>query len=936
MKYAIPQGMYQLGITQTVLESFFDGPFNKVISVFGIKEAKGKFDTDNIVYDGYDMPYHIHVLQGLLPALQIFEQILIQENCEDDEQVDTWFRVFCLGFLLHDANKLLEGYSLLHAINAIVDNTDRWHEKLAIYHFFPSVNQYWGDIQYVALKAENRTELGASLRSQQLPKTVKEWLSILVRFADKMASMGGAIQYKKQGEQLIPTKSYADGYQNIRQMYMHIKELIADLSISLPLQYVCIQENPYKMLTKQALTGIFKVLQINGRQILGVTHNSVLFFGEAFNPTLKQKAIESAINEEEIDVVQLSKIDFQTANLDFVNAKPLDEITWEKLMDNTADKFLSIAPNSANSYENNGFEMLKQLLETFEEHEWVSYIEDEKSHKIRLFFTNLKTEEALLFRDIVCLKKLKWLNAKKVKEWETDCDTYFNKEDAIYEGFKWHVSDTVLQSPKEIVNYFQTITKSPINLLKTLFSISYALNILHEDNIVDDPQEIKELLLAEVMDKLNPVEVSSTIQSSPILELMNHFLYYTGNLEPLWGRNLHIPIAEKRCAITNSVATKKYEETKAFGLKARGFSRKAPSYLTTSPKTKIGDSMIVENQIRKKYFSKNTEANLAIYRDFCEWGFGLPLQTILLKDIAVSRGIEIDDSLQTINVDKGASLSQDYHEYELIEIGKDIASQFYFISKNLRIAQALGIRMYVTSIMAHYRPHKAIFYYENAPRFAHQLNWHEVRLSEIKVVNHEIRLLIQLAKVGKNINSGYVLSYAGDRNHIFRLYRDYVKRVEIKEKQVKASFLKSQIRKDINELIVLRPKYFENMSIIKELANIALSIQRDNKNASQDSRMIRIALNALRQAIHDKADEEESIEIIAGMLFQNYRLKEFVSLNHLRTASRDFATKLYTGIYQEKWQKQLPAKTKEKILIAQFAFVYSEKVVQYFEEKKKA
>lgn len=935
MKYELSQGTFALEKSQLIVELFLDTSYRCVIKEFGIREAKGLFETDSTLYDGYDMPYHIHILQGLIPAVQVFELKVIKEGEQNNPDYEIWLKVFCLGFLFHDANKLLEG-SLLHAFKEIANNTEGWHEKLEIHKFFPEVDEYWGDIQRVALTAENRTSIGATLKAGKLPREVSELLDKIVRFADKMASMGGAIQYAKSGNgELIKTKEYSDAYQGARTMCNHIKHLLKDVLPDIDINYMTIQENLFKMMTKQALFGALLALQEGGRQILGITYNGIVFFGEPFNQELEERTIILAKEQEEVDVTQLLKVDFQTINLEFVSSKPLSEEIWEEdLMENQkiANKFLSMASNGKSSHTGNGYKNLKVLIELLKQSTFLDSREDEKTAKIYLMFTNTEEGEGKLFQSLVCLKKLRFLNDKKVKSWKNEFAELAESEEPFYNGWEWEVDGNMLQSPKEVVGYFKSVVKSPDNLLKTLFAIIWAEGVVKE-LIGEGAEDTIEELLDDVMEQLNPKLDDSeddTNNQDAITELIKTYIDYPSKSTELWHRKLEVPIAEERCVQTNAIATEKYEEVKAFGLKARGYSRRAPSYLTTSPKTKISDMAITENQIRKKYFARNKEASLAVYRDFCEWGFGLPFQNNLLEVIATAKNITPDD--QKIKIDNGAILDQKHHEYELLDIGKDIGSQFFFISKNIRFARELGIRCFITSIMIPYRSHKAIFHYENAPRFAKQLGWDIVRLSELNIVADEVSLLWELSKIGKNINSGYILAYAGDRNHIFRLYGDYAKRVEEKEKKAK-TFI-SNTRQKIKALIKARPKYFTNMISMSKLAEIAVSIKQENKNASQESRIIRIALSTMKQAVRDNInDKEYIITMVAGALHKTFRLNPYLTDDKLRTASRAFAEQLFE-MYENEWEGDFPAKTKEKMLIDQFAFIYAEKVADYFADKK--
>ncbi|NME70543.1 hypothetical protein [Flammeovirga aprica] len=946
MNFEIVKGMFVLEKTQQVLDQLFKTLFPALIEQYGIREAKGYFKTDKIVYDSYDMPYHIHILQGLFPSIQVFEKSIIGLGEESNDDYEVWLKVFCLGFFLHDANKLIDG-SLLHAFNEIADDQDNLHEKLKITTFFAEVNDYWGDIQNVALNAENRTSVASAMREMTLPNGISNLFEKLSRFADKIASMGGAIQYSRQEDgSLVESKRYADGYHNVRGMYLHIKGLLESLGMDLELNYVSLHENPFKMLSKQALFGVLLALQESNRQILGITRNGIIFFGKPFDKELVERSIDFANDSEELDVANLIKIDHQTINFDFISKKPLSEDIWNDVLmedERVSNKFLSMASNGASSFSSgDGFQSLLELIEKLKLSSYIDSRFDEKKQKVYLMFTNVDSDEGKLFKSLVCLKKTLFLNenGKKVKAWKNNFDTFSKSDEPFYDAWEWEVQSEegkILSTPNEVTEYFKSYVKAPSNLLKTLYAIIWAEGVV-SGLIGDDPEEVAEEHLENMMDQLNPNEEDhqGNESSNDISEIISTYLDYPNSNNKLWEKDLFIPEAEERCVLTNSYATENYREVKAFGLKATGYSRRAPSYLSlASPKTKISNIAISENQIRKKYFPNGNqkEAHIAVYRDFCEWGFGLPLQNNMLEVIAVVKDdIKIED--HKIKVDNGAILDQKHHEYELMDVGKDVKSQFYFISKNIRIASKLGIRCFVTSIMTPYRPHKAIFHYENAPRFAKQLGWDKVRLSEIEDVVNEISIIWELSKVGKNLNSGYILAYSGDRNHLFRLYGDYVKRVEAKEKENKAKILIGGIKKRIKTFIESKPQYFSNMISMSKLAEIAVSIKRESENSSQQSKIIRLALNAMKVASRDNPSEQEYIvTMVAGALHKSFQSDKYLTNNQIRSASRAFSELLY-DMYINEWGGSFPAKTKEKMLIDQFAFIYSEKVAEYLERKE--
>lgn len=132
------------------------------------------------------MPYHIHILNGLIPSLLIYEKYLENKGWIENDEAKLYIKTFILGYTFHDANKLLKTESLQEALkqlNKTIGQND------SVKNFFPEFEKYIGDVYYLCLSDEDRTCVLANQYKIILSEIhIKEVLAILCKFADKIAS----------------------------------------------------------------------------------------------------------------------------------------------------------------------------------------------------------------------------------------------------------------------------------------------------------------------------------------------------------------------------------------------------------------------------------------------------------------------------------------------------------------------------------------------------------------------------------------------------------------------------------------------------------------------------------------------------------------------------------------------------------------------------
>ena len=206
------------------------------------------------------MPYHIHILNGLIPSLFIYEKYLLEKGWIQSSEADMYIKTFMLGYTFHDANKLIPTKSLHNALHKLDTKIER---NSLILKFFPEFEQYKGDIYYLCLADEDRTNVLANQYKTSLNEIhVNEVLSILCKFADNIASN--------------------QNFDSVKEFYNSISKSLSIISdfYQMPISYVEVNPNPYTLLSQNILQSARKVMSANGKKVFQALRNGFVYFGK--------------------------------------------------------------------------------------------------------------------------------------------------------------------------------------------------------------------------------------------------------------------------------------------------------------------------------------------------------------------------------------------------------------------------------------------------------------------------------------------------------------------------------------------------------------------------------------------------------------------------------------------------------------------------------
>ncbi len=886
MKYTLIEEYFETQIFQDITQLYFDTVLQDLLVQYSIIEAKGLFIANNKVRkDDYDMPYHIHILNGLIPSLFIYENYLLKQGWIDNSDTGVYIKTFILGFTFHDANKLLKITTLEDALIEL-DKTIEQNES--VLNFFPEFKKYKGDIYYLCLSDEDRTNVLANHYKISLSEIhVKEVLAMLCKFADKVSSN--------------------QNFDSVEEFYNSISKSLSITSgiNQLPISYVAINPNPYILLSQNILQSARQIMALSGKKVFQVLRNGFVYFGEdlTIEEVVKIQQKTEQVSED-IDPIGLTKIDAQKCSFGFIGSIEFSKDILESIIEKKMDSFFALSPNGTDKI--NDFTSFVELNNKLIEIYGLPIKTRIQNNKLYLNVDNESCGESEWnFLKLFCLNKIQWLNVKQNKSWKNDFEEWLNKDTAFPSKIRIQqdVDELSIAKTSELIDYIKSHTNTSNALLKTYLGIvktHVVINDIEEDDIEDYINQLED----EIIHSFTEEQQENTV----IKDIFNKYFNYRGNnsINVFEKYNPTIPEKGKMCAFTGGVGEKEYKEDVAFSMKARGFSNRTITSLSNTT-SHISDLFAEENKLRKSQLNFPQDANVVVYYDFFETT--LDIDRDILTVCAKAKNLEILEDA-SIQFDRNAKFQYNLYNLSFDKIAPGIESNFYYVRRSLILIKTLGIRSYITGVMSPYQPHKEVFRYENAPRFLYQLGWDKVRLINIDNVLEEISLILTL---GANRLESNLLQISENRNKYFSIY--YLLKEEDKKK------VYDKLKKFINN----NPNLFTSMTVTEKLAELAIKITtiRYDSSGSEETWLIRTALEFLRKEVKQGFDRENVIQRTSGNIYKSLRL-DYVNME----AIKDFATAVYDELYKKEWKGTLPNLNREKDWIYQFAFVYKEKCTQ--------
>ncbi len=931
------RGFFRSRLFNEALHSYLDTLMPSLLKEYCLVSAKGgtgrgfEGKLAEAIYRSADMPYHIHILNGLLPALKLLEEKFTAEGWLDYKEASSIVRCFMVGFTFHDVNKLTGiqelDIAVEHRINLLC-------QKLDVGSFFSEWQDWIEAIKFLALGTEYRT------RIHSLQKPIREFeffntvLAEYCHLADSIASMGGFSDVAEFYEQLC--NSRLDGQK---------------LSNLCPLSYVEVQENIYILLSQKLLFAARSIIQNERKQtILFRLRNGFVYIGEPLTKEEVEK-VKDEFKGDLSDVVASSQVDFQTCKFGFLESlseEPPEENRYVAQISNAMEKI--IKAGYANSGMGSGkvktlaisnykevlkvsqskpeeIVILERLLDEYELP--LKVIEKKnKQEKIENYFLafngkewdDLESEHDFL--KLLALEKIKWFSSKDFPDWQRWRKALSESERKLA-CEEWLIDDATA-TVKTLLPRFSSATASTIAAL-----ISAAETKLYVEKKGAELSKHIQRKFREISRKF--ARNAKTVNRKELDDFVEFYLAgnFKRDVELVLGLVEQVPPKDEMCLFTGRSGKIKYGSERAFGISALNFSNRSLNTLK-SKDNQISSLFLAENDLRQKelprgFFTKklskddkvqlnrqtfldSTEANSVIYYNFGEYFIDVltqPMLNILGKAFTYDC---VDVGNLAFVLDDRA---YDYNLYGLNfgRIGNDVESNFYFIHQMLKLIRKTGFRIFTTSVLTPYHSHNELFVFENCLPFVKALGWDKTRIDQIDERLREMNLLLTLN--AKKLVSN-VLSYAEDKRFLFTAYAQLKDEDKPKAKGLLIDYVDSLASEEKEKL----------MSVMNNLAQIAIEMVRPKSGStSQESWIIRDALKVLKDCHKEGRDKETTIEQIAGDLRKTLKAREYANL----AMCEPFATAIYEQLFDQEWKRHFPQPNRLRNWVNQFAFLYSEK-----------
>lgn len=840
MKYTLIEEYFETQVFQDITQLYFDTVLPDILTKHPLTEAKGLFIRNNkVMKDDYDMPYHIHILNGLIPSLLIYEKYLIEKKWIEKDEAKLYIKTFILGYTFHDANKLLHIDRLKDAITAL-------EEKINLYSsiplFFPEFDKHKGDVYFLCLSDEDRTCVLANNYKITLSELhIKEVIALLCKFADSIASN--------------------QNFDSIEAFYKSISKSLSIISEinNIPISYVEVNHNPYTLLSQNILQSARQVLALSGKKVFQSLRNGFVYFGEDLTEDEVKKIQSKTLQvSEDINPIGLTKIDAQKCSFGFLGSIEFSNEVLDNIIEEKTNSFFALSPNGKDKVSDftSFVDLNKRLIEIFELPVKIN-IQNDK------LYLNVDKESCnelnSTFLKLFCLSKIQWLNVNMKKEWKADFEKWQNKNESL-------PSNIILQrdnqhEPFSITNtvdlkkFIEANTKSSSSLFKTYLSVLKAYSIMTENDEDEIEEYVNEIKNDIIKTFTGEGEAKEQKENTVIKTFFQRYFNFRGNntINAFNEYKPIIPEKAKMCAFTGGIGLNEYKEDVAFSMKARGFSNRTITSLNNTT-SHISDLYSEENKLRKSKFS-NADANILIYNDFFETTLDID-RDILYASVKAKNIKVLED--ESILFDKNAKFQYNLYNIDYDKLSSSIDDNFYFIRKKLLLIRELGVRTYVTGIMSSYQPHKEVFRFDNAPKFIQLLDWHYIRLINVGKILDEMNLILSFGINPKTKKLRLnLLEVSISRNYYFTAY------YRLNDEDKKNVYYK--LKKFINN----NNKLFTNMTVTENLAELATKIATIgyNSSGSEETWLIRKALELIRKEVKQGFGREDVIQRTCGNIY---------------------------------------------------------------------
>lgn len=760
-----------------------------------------------------DMPYWIHILNGLMAAFLFIEKD--EEMNEAFKSNSDYIRLFIVSFVFHDVNKLCKYDNLGEAVEK---ELDEMMEDFEVSEFFPDYKSFIQDIKWLILNTEHGTTSSAYGKyhpnlNTRLLDTLKNYLN----FADSLS---------------------ATEIHSTRNLYEHIIQLVQNKSLpNIELNYVDISPNIYLGISTAVYLEIDTLLK---KRAIFRLRDGFIYYGEKIQIDASDLAQNIMIEVEEVDLETLAQNEIggqfhQGINLNFFKRRLFNVDEFIEIVDyfikaksgsflrnyETQELFLSLASQIPGNQFNNDSSQVKIHPDDFD---------------------NLAEKDKDLWRMIV-ISRIIGLNYKDHKEY-----------DSLVAEF-----NEILQEE----TYVDLLTKK---LKSTSLYIEYALRKKRVGELREKLLSISQLIIQIEENKFKSQQNNEIQRNKQILE--NFINSYINHNLTLPDSSVYESKKRQSCLICGNYAETELREglKNTFLVKATNPTNKTLSSLkNTSTPNYICNTCLLDNMILIKNYSQSiSKSDSVLFIDTYDYIFNVNHSFIFKtintyiskKELSTNEKDEESCGSQSISINVSANSMytiNSFFDFNFFQFGNDLETQLYSVYKLLQIIKYTGFKILVSHIYLPYVQHDEMLRIESIKSNLKAFGLDRIRINEIEEKSLVLNFLLQIKD---DLSSIYEL--AKYPLSIFWI---------IRKNEIKDS--------NIDKKIKIFTKNFD-MSNTKELSKILAEINTLSYDSSshEESEIIRAVIEILRMIQSNETEiSDDFYEKIAGVLYKKYKNK---------------------------------------------------------------
>lgn len=722
MIYAFHDLFYPLGDSDEPSEK---GPLRIILEDYLLIPAKGGSNAP--LNSWSDMTYFTHVLNAMVISGNLLERRFkrqFDENLSDSSELEKYVRLFFAAVAMHDADKLFrEGISGSSNLDKVLEKNKQNIIKMCSHYLKPlgSPLEWWNDLTYIILRAENR--------SMDYALGIKTKLHT--------AELATISQYVKLGDQLSGIKSSTTD-----SIFLSIKKQILPYtnSINEQINLVHFSDLPQILLSDRLNSDFDKFLRQSGRHVVVNFPDAIAYLG-------------SPLSETELDTIRSTFSEEMGATKDNVIA----------LLDNFApsgnsirldfSKEIEVTPNVVKSY----IEKFKGRLLIWQGQDWkdanpdfdvkariigVPIMKGEKRGKT-FFYLQLpeeskegadeETQKRRLVGLIACAQRILFAcldqSGKEFSSREDDEIAYSAFGKTIFDN-----ADALQRKTIEAIAHAGGLSRLPLKLLKEEYN-----------NICNSISSV----------------LSSRFEKEKAVDYNEFFIRATGFNFKLQDP----PDKSSMCVYCGIFAENPLKEENSFGIKATsGTGRKITvlKYDENKFNGKICKYCLRENSLRREEIGKENDA-LCVHVHFGDYYVPVNLENIIesLKNVSSMTGVikieqdkdEKDNEILVMRVGKRSKKNLHYHMIFFTSKPRKRVEEFYLLSNMLDFILKTGMKIRLTSLMSSRRIFPPMFQWDNAPSWVKNLGMDEIRIDQLEPNNRELTLMYDISKISGSKNA---------------------------------------------------------------------------------------------------------------------------------------------------------------------------------------